>query len=127
MALLQLNSTTVMIVAALAAALLFQIDWLFFLAIALTTVVLLTNKPASHAKHKHEKTEEAKTGKKTKRRVVIVRQPVHHQPSDVIGEKMIEEILERPLLQPWEGYPNDTTKRGIKDKWEEHAGRGKDH
>ncbi len=117
MALERVSATAVMIAAALAAALLFQIDWLFFLAIALTAVVLFTNKSATRAKHKHEKTEE-KTEKKVKRRVVVVRQPVHHQPSDILQEKIQDEIKEVPLLKP---YSHIHDKWGGGSSWPKHG------
>ncbi len=110
---LELKPTTIITVAALLAGILFQIDWLFFLSLALTAVIILTSaKPAASHAHKHEEHEnetaedEEAEGeeemKEEKEQLIIVKQPVHPHPSEILQHKIDEEIIDRAVTLPWE-------------------------
>lgn len=109
-----LNPTTVITAAALLAGIMFQIDWLFFLSLALTAVIILTSAKTtnSHA-HKHEEKHEDETEedeeaedeeelKEEKEQLIIVKQPVHPHPSEILQHKIDEEIIDRAITLPWE-------------------------
>ena len=98
-------------------ALFFQIEWMFFLAIALTAIVLLTqaNPAGKSVKHEVEKetqeatetdeeetTEADEADEEEKEQLIIVKQPVHQHQSESLQHKIDEEIINRALAKPWE-------------------------
>ena len=107
------QATAMIIISALVMAFLFQIEWMFFLAIALTAIVLLTQaNPAGKSVKHEEKNEteetteadedEAADDEEEKEQLIIVKQPVHQHQSESLQHKIDEEIIGRALAKPWE-------------------------